>query len=399
MSGGWDLWLVALSYVVAVFASYTALDLAGRVVAAQGRARRVWLAGGAFAMGTGIWAMHFTGMQAFKMSMPVTYDVPITLLSMVIAIAASALALFTVSRGVMSMPQLLIAGPIMGVGIASMHYTGMAAMQMPATISYDPFLFMLSVLIAIVASIAALWLAFKFSIASNAGGRWRWTKGGSALVMGAAIVGMHYTGMAAASFVPTGEYTTGMAPSINTFALGIGIAITTLIILGIALVSSIFDRKFSTQASQLEKTEQRYESLFSNNPDAVFSLDPEGNFLSANSACEKISGYSVDELLQMSFLPLIVPEDLERAMQNFKEATRGEPKDLDIAIEHKDGHRVELSITALPSAVDGEIIGVYVIAKDSTERKRIEREIRRLNTELDNRVKSAPNNSKLPSPS
>src|SRR5918999_3768903 len=131
----WDLRLVVLSYVVAVFASYTALDLAGRVVATSGWARRIWLAGGAFAMGTGIWAMHFTGMQAFKMSMPVTYNVPITLLSMVIAIGASALALFVVSRGVMRTSQLLIAGPIMGVGIASTHYTGMAAMQMPATIS------------------------------------------------------------------------------------------------------------------------------------------------------------------------------------------------------------------------------------------------------------------------
>ena len=117
--------------------------------------------------------MHFTGMQAFKMPMPVTYDVPITLLLMAIAIAASALALFVVSRGMIRPSQLLLAGSVMGIGIASMHYTGMAAMQMPATICYDPFLFMLSVLIAIVASIAALWLAFKFSIASNAGGSTR----------------------------------------------------------------------------------------------------------------------------------------------------------------------------------------------------------------------------------
>jgi NO-binding membrane sensor protein with MHYT domain len=147
----WDLRLVVLSYVVAVFASYTAVDLAGRVAATHGWARRIWLASNAFAMGTGIWAMHFTGMQAFRMSMPVTYDVLVMLFSMVKAIAASALALFIVSRGVLRVPQLLVAGPIMGVGIASMHFTGMAAMRMPATISYDPFLFALSVLIAVVA--------------------------------------------------------------------------------------------------------------------------------------------------------------------------------------------------------------------------------------------------------
>src|ERR671917_1686347 len=252
VTGSWDLWLVVLSYVVAVFASYTALDLAGRVVATRGWARRIWLAGGACAMGTGIWAMHFTGMQAFKMPMPVTYDVPITLLSMVIAIAASALALFVVSRGMIRLPQLLIAGSVMGVGIASMHYTGMAAMQMPATISYDPLLFTLSVLIAIVASIAALWLAFRFSTASNAGGRWRWAKGGSALVMGAAIVGMHYTGMAAANFVSTG--TAGVGSGIDTTALGFGIGIVTLMILGIALVSSIVDRMFSAKSAKLTES-------------------------------------------------------------------------------------------------------------------------------------------------
>jgi len=270
---GWDLRLVVLSYVIAAFASYTALDLAGKVAATNGWARRIWLAGGAFAMGTGIWAMHFTGMQAFKASMPVTYNVLVTLLSMVIAIAASALALFVVSRGALRAPQLLVAGPIMGVGIAAMHYTGMAAMRMPATISYDPFLFALSVVIAIIASMAALWLAFKFSVANNTGGEWRWLKGGSALVMGAAIVGMHYTGMAAANFVRTDEGMAGMSSGINTLALGFGIGITTLMILGLALVSSIVDRRFSAQAKKLERSERRYESLFKHNPDGVYSLD------------------------------------------------------------------------------------------------------------------------------
>lgn len=202
MIPSWDPGLVALSYVVAVLASYTALDLAGRVVASRGLARRLWLAGGAFAMGTGIWSMHFTGMLAFKMGMPVAYHVPTTLLSVVIAIAASGLALFVVSRGLVGIAPLLVAGPIMGVGIASMHYTGMAAMQMAASVSYDPFLFALSVLIAIVASIAALYLFFHLNRKDIR--RVRWLKGGSALVMGAAIVGMHYTGMAAAIFTPTG---------------------------------------------------------------------------------------------------------------------------------------------------------------------------------------------------
>jgi two-component system sensor histidine kinase/response regulator len=382
----WDLRLVVLSYVVAVFASYTALDLAGRVAATQGWARRIWLAGGAFAMGTGIWAMHFTGMQAFKTSMPVSYDVSTTLLSMMIAIAASALALFVVSRGVMRARQLLIAGPIMGVGIASMHYTGMAAMRMPATISYDPFPFALSVVIAIVASMAALWLAFKFSIASNTGGRWRWMKGGSALVMGAAIVGMHYTGMAAANFVRTGEGTAAAISGINTLALGFGIGITTLTILGLALVSSIVDRRFSAQAKELERSERRYESLFRHNPDGVYSLDLKGKFLTANAAAEKITGYRAEDLRQKSFADLVVEEDLGRASDHFERAVRGEAQNYDVAITNEEGLRVELNITNIPIVVDDEVVGIYGIAKDVTERKRAEEARSKLVSIVENSV-------------
>ena len=382
----WDLRLVVLSYVIAVFASYTALDLAGRVAATRGWARRVWLAGGAFAMGTGIWAMHFTGMQAFKMPMPVTYDVLVTLLSMVIAIAASALALFVVSRGVLRGPQLLVAGPIMGVGIAAMHYTGMAAMRMPATISYDPPLFTLSVLIAIIASMAALWLAFKFSIVNNTGGKWRWAKGGSALVMGAAIVGMHYTGMAAADFARTDEGTAGMSSDINTLALGFGIGITTLMILGLALVSSIVDRRFSAQAKELERSERRYESLFRHNPDGVYSLDLRDKFLTANAAAEKITGYRAEELHQKRFANLVIEEDSGRVPRFFERSERAKAQNYDIAITNKEGRRVELNVMNIPIVVDDEVVGIYGIAKDVTERNRAEEAQARLASIVENSV-------------
>lgn len=143
--------------------SYTALDFVGRVFSTVGRARRVWLAGGSLAMGTGIWSMHFTGMLAFLMPVTVRYDAVVTLLSMAIAILASGLALFVVSRESMGVRRLLLAGLVMGIGIASMHYTGMATMRTQATTGYDPLLFATSVLIAVSASVAALWLAFRFS--------------------------------------------------------------------------------------------------------------------------------------------------------------------------------------------------------------------------------------------
>ena len=126
----------------------------------------------------------------------------------------------------------------------------------------------------------------------------------------------------------------------------------------------------------LEESEQRYKSLFEYNPDAVFSFDLDGNFLSANPACYKLSGHSVEELIHMSFMPLIVPEDLEKTLYRFRMAAKGKPQNYEIAIKHKDRHRAELNITNIPIIVDGEIVGVYGIAKDITERKWAEKSLR-----------------------
>jgi NO-binding membrane sensor protein with MHYT domain len=137
MTGTYDLRLVALSVLIAIFASYAALDLTGRVTASRRNARMFWLFGGAAAMGFGIWSMHYIGMLAFKMPMKILYDVPTVVISLFAAIAASAVALFTVSRRHMGLWQTVTGGVVMGSGIAAMHYIGMAAMRMPARIAYN----------------------------------------------------------------------------------------------------------------------------------------------------------------------------------------------------------------------------------------------------------------------
>ena len=255
--GAYDWRLVLLSYIVAVMASYTALDLAGRVTAAQGRARRVWLLGGAFAMGAGIWSMHFTGMLAFSLPIALTYDVPVVLLSLVVAMIASAFALFIASRTVLSLERLVVSGLPMGLGIATMHYTGMAALRMPATIGYDPPIFGLSILIAVVASTAALWLAFQLRSERFSPRIWLGLKIGSALVMGLAIIGMHYTGMLAAYFTPMPDMMA--AEGIEALPLGIGIGVATLVILGLALIASLVDQRFGEirRLQEAEATRRR----------------------------------------------------------------------------------------------------------------------------------------------
>src|SRR5687767_5711229 len=163
LTGVYNLPLVALSVAIAILASYTALDLAGRLTAATGRARVAWLLGGSAALGIGIWSMHFVGMLAFHLPIPVAYGYDLLLLSMLVAIAASCLALSVVSRpGAVSLGTLAVAALCMGPAIAGMHYLGMAAMNMPAGLSYHNGLVGTSVAIAIGASFAALWLAYRF---------------------------------------------------------------------------------------------------------------------------------------------------------------------------------------------------------------------------------------------
>src|SRR6185503_86927 len=199
MTGSYSYWLVLLSIIVAIFASYTALDLATRITASKGRSARFWLVGGAFSMGMGIWSMHFIGMLAFSLPIPMGYDIPTTLLSMVIAIVVSGFALYTVSRENLTRANLIIGAILMGIGIASMHYTGMAAMLTSPPIEYDPLLFAASIAVAIGASLAALAIAFTL----RADSVWMiYAKYFAAVVMGLAITGMHYTGMAAARFAP-----------------------------------------------------------------------------------------------------------------------------------------------------------------------------------------------------
>src|SRR6201997_1556101 len=242
--------LVALSVFISIFASYAALDLAGRVTAARGWTRAVWLLGGAGAMGTGIWSMHYIGMLAFILPIPVAYHWPTVLLSLFAAILASVVALGVVSRQKMGAFRALAGSVLMGAGIASMHYIGMAAMRLPAVCEFNSSLVILSVMLAVLISLAALWITFHFRDEKTGIG---WEKTGGAIVMGTAIPVMHYTGMAAASFTPSGS-PADLTHAVSISTLGtVGIAAVTLIVLGMALLTSWVDRRFAAQTLELQE--------------------------------------------------------------------------------------------------------------------------------------------------
>ncbi len=254
LHGSYDAWLVTASLLMAMFASYVSLDLAGRVVAAHTKAaRRWWLTGGAVAMGIGIWSMHFLGMLAFRLPIPMGYNPWITFLSLLIAIASSAFALWRVSQATLSRSRLIFGALLMGAGVCGMHYTGMAAMHMQPGIQYIPWLVALSVLIAVLASGIALWLSFHLRQMPHGSIRVRLLSYAAAVIMGAAIAGMHYTGMAAARF-PRGSICMAADSGITSGWLAALIILFSLAVLSIALIISVLDLRLEMRTEVLSSS-------------------------------------------------------------------------------------------------------------------------------------------------
>ena len=245
--GSYSSALVLISLCVAILASYTALDLAGRVATAQGRAAQLWIIGGSFSMGLGIWSMHFIGMLAFSLPIELGYDITLTALSLLVAVLSSGFAMWLVSQPSLPLAQLLQGALIMGGGVATMHYTGMAAMQMEPGIIYDPVLFFLSLCIAVAASAAALWIAFRLRQHSP---YVRHIRGLAAVVMGFAIVGMHYTGMAAASF-PEDSFCGAVLDGLRGSGMYHLVLVTTIGVLIGALLISVLDARMELRTTGL----------------------------------------------------------------------------------------------------------------------------------------------------
>src|SRR3979411_2014249 len=227
VTGTHDPYLVALSILVAPFAASPALDLSGHVGAARGFARRVWLVAAAITMGGGIWSMHFVAMLAVIMPTPISYDIGLTTLSLVVAMSVTGGGFYVISRQRASPLRLVLSGIFMGLGIAAMHYTGMAAMRGHAELSYDPLFVALSLVIAIGASTVALWLAFRTTDLGQ--------KLVAAAGMGLAVSGMHYTGMKAAIFTALGPlHEAQVNAGLDQTNLALAVAGITFIILAFA---------------------------------------------------------------------------------------------------------------------------------------------------------------------
>jgi PAS domain S-box-containing protein len=399
MNGSYDPILVALSVLIAIFASYTALDLAHSVTMSHSRARGVWLSAGALALGVGIWSMHFVGMLAFTMpGMAIAYDIPLVVLSTAVAILASALALFIVSRPAVSPSAMRYASLAMGAAIAGMHYIGMWSMRVPAAIDWNPGLVGASILIAVGASFAALLLAFRYRL--DASGRARSIRIGGAVVMGFAIAGMHYTAMAAARFLPlAGGLSLDERDVLATQGLAVAVTGTTLLVLAVAVAGSTINRELARRSAaaaaesarlyldadtarrDLNAAEGRFRAIVESAMDAVVVADTDSIVVEWNQHAETIFGWSAAAAIGNSLTELIIPpqyrEPHTRGMQHYLATGEGPilNRRIEITALRRDGREfpVELAITPVRS---GSQILFTAFLRDVSEQKNAEKQLR-----------------------
>ncbi|RYF27553.1 MAG: diguanylate cyclase [Comamonadaceae bacterium] len=311
LTGAYDPLLVALSIGVAVLTSSLALQLGAQAGAAHEALHRTMaLVSGGIALGVGIWAMHFIGMLAFTLCATVQYDVPTTLASMIPALAASWVALGLLARRQVSRWQLLTGGALVGAGIGAMHYGGMAAMQMAPLLRYDPTWFAASIAVAVLLAMLALWVRFPLQQHS---GMAPWLANLLAgLVMGSAIAGMHYTAMAAARFVGAAESTpAGNQEWIKTLALTIA-----FVTLGVATFVGIVNGllRYRDLYRKVERSESRLRTLVDTAVDGIITIDQHGIVQSFNNSAERIFGWTAKEVLGRN-IRMLMPQP-HRAAHN-----------------------------------------------------------------------------------
>jgi len=377
-----DLLLVLVSVCVACLAGFTALSVVERMVATRRpEARRWWLASGALAMGCAIWAMHFTGMLACAMGASVRYDPGVTLLSLVPAMLGSAAALRTMARPAPSRRHVLTGGLLLAAGIGCMHYTGMEAMRMGAELRYEPSLFAASLVVAYLLATAALSVRFVLPDGRMPG---RLPAPArrilSAVLMGLAVTGMHYTAMAAARFYP-GPPLPEAGTAIPTYALAFGVCMVTLAVLALVSAGAMIDRRLEAAGEAARASAEWAQTILDAAYDAILTLDKEGAVQSFSRRAEAIFGYAAGEIIGRSVRTLLPPEVFSGDQQLHERFGGTDENDLD-GVSHrvpalaKDGTVVfvEFGMSVLLSDAGP----LYVVSvRDISEQQRLEQELAR----------------------
>src|SRR5437016_13679 len=306
LAATYDPVLVTLSVIIASLAAYAVLGLAQRTSAAdRPLAKRSWLAAGAVTMGIAVWAMHFIGMLAFRLPVRVNYDVWITLVSVAPAVLASGIMLHVISQARISAGKLIVGGALMGARIGVMHYTGMAAMRMDAVMRYDPLLFVVSVVVAVVLATTALYTKFLASRGQRSVHRRWWTKLGASLVMPWAAAGMHYTGMAA-SYVFPGDGSQPIDAGLDPTFLGAWVSVATVLIIGLAIFVTVVDSRLEAAAQSERLSRSRLLEAVESISEAFSLYDTEERLVLCNRRYRELASHNAaDSLVGTPFEQII----------------------------------------------------------------------------------------------
>ncbi|MGH7013474.1 MAG: MHYT domain-containing protein [Stellaceae bacterium] len=366
LNGTYDPLLVLLSMGVATWASFVSLNVAARIWSSAGWARIGWIVAAATAMGGGIWSMHFIGMLAFSLPVPVGYNIPTTLISLAIAIDVTAVG-FAIIGGARTTRRLVLAGTIMGIGVAAMHYTGMAAIRLPATVSYNPLVVGLSVVIACVAATVALWIAMR-----EKGSLWR---AGAAVVMGAAVYGMHYTGMEAACFTAVPTLLHPQTAQLDRGTLALVIALASAIILGLELLSAKFDMYLEgarvREQHIVQSTTERFRHLVQSSNDIFLVVTRTGQITLAVQS-QGLAGFEAKAREGSSVFDLVEGQGvdlLRRAL--IVHGPRSAAAHVDhLKIRKAGGSLSDYEATLCNMSHEPSIGGVIITFHDVTERER-----------------------------
>jgi PAS domain S-box-containing protein len=389
MNSWYDPGLVLLSIAVAVATFYTTLRLAARINQADDSAVKYWLAGGALTMGLGSWSMHFIGMLAFRLPIPMAYDIPITLLSLLFAIAAPGLALIYVSRLRNTVIVLLLGGGVMGTGVGAMHYTGMAALRMDPPIHYDALIFLASGMAATVAALLSFAVLYRLRAAQARGAKFNLL--GGALLMGMGLSTAHYTGMAAAIVEP-GSMSLALPGGIGGESLAVMVALATFMVLALGLTVSVYDARLADQNAlmvaklqaakeALEQTRARLDFLLASSPSVIYSCKPTGDractFVSENLL--GLAGYRAEDMMSdpRFWWSHVHPADRKGIAARFSASAEVKDEAVEYRFLHREGgyrwiHDTQRTIRN----ESGEILETVGSWTDITMHKRMEEALR-----------------------
>lgn len=374
--GSYDIALVFLSLFVSIFSSTMALQSAQIARRTKSRLyRHTAIATGAIALGGGIWTMHFIGMLAFELPTHVHYETRVTLLSLIPACAASWFALHRLVQHYVSMLQLVTSGTVVGAGIGAMHYTGMAAMQTPLQMRYEPVTFAVSIVVAVTLATLALWIRYGIQRTALSRTQRFYVSG---VIMGLAIAGMHYTGMEAVRFI--GE--PGIADNsllLNTaFAsLGLSSFTITVTVMVAALNGLIRSRELY---SEVDEHRSRLKATLDTAVDGIITIDSQGLIKAFNPSAERLFDWRADEVIGRN-INMLMPEPDRSNHDGYleKHVTSGQPNVIGTSREvmglRRSGEQVPLRLAIGKMLLSGEVLSVGFVS-DISERHALEASLR-----------------------